>query len=199
MVILALPLGRRKIRASSPQRAEVAIVSNLAIAHYRDGPQTATATIHSLCPLAIPIVRPWRSTLSDRPMIEPPCGILLQIHDKSWGLRLDTRHASNCLNAAGARSGLSVAGTSRFFIGDVSTILLIGSVRKRTKTEPALCCLIQTGPLPFHRSGSAEGRRGTRNDGTDFSFHKTEFVLGPKFSRSGSLLRRERARCLTSP
>jgi hypothetical protein len=38
----------------------------------------------------------------------------------------------HCLNAAGALSGLSVAGTSGFFIGDVSSLGLIISVRKRT-------------------------------------------------------------------
>ena len=47
--------------------------------------------------------------------------------------------------------------------------------------------------------GSAEGRRELRNDGADFSFHKTEYVLGSKFSRSGSLLRHERALCPTTP
>jgi hypothetical protein len=55
--------------------------------------------------------------------------------------------------------------------------------------------------ITVSRRDQGRPKRGaeTRNAGTDFSFHKTEFVLGSKFSRTGSLLRHERAPCPTSP
>ena len=66
-----------------------------------------------------------------------------------------------------------------------SGILLIGRVRKRTKTGPALCCLIQTGPLPAFEL--ARSGRYLRLEEIlrrlNFEGYRGEQVMGPAIRR----------------